>query len=186
MFGGCRLRGMSQAQVPPLAGLPRNGGRAGDNVLPFHIVDSLRLERGMRYTMKLSASQAAQEVGKSVPTITRAIKSGKLSAHKLESGGYEIDPAELFRVFPALTRNDNATPTMLGNETPIENRVLQAQIEAKDEQIALLVSERDDLRRRLDDEASERRQLSQRLLAAPDKPAGERKRSWWPWGRSND
>lgn len=161
-------------------------GRSGLTVLPFHIFDSLRLERGMRYTMKLSASQAAQEVGKSVPTITRAIKSGKLSAHRLEGGGYEIDPAELFRVFPALPRNDNATPTMLGHETPKDNRVLQTEIEMLREMLDQERSTVADLRRRLDDEAAERRQLSQRLLPTPDKPAHARKRSWWPFGTSND
>lgn len=136
--------------------------------------------------MKLSASQAAQEVGKSVPTISRAIKSGKLSATKLENGGYAIDPAELFRVFPAITRNDNATPPMLEHETPLDSRVLQAQLEAKEELIAALTSERDDLRRRLDEEASERRQLSQRLLAAPVGGADAPKRSWWRRILAND
>lgn len=42
--------------------------------------------------MKLSASQAAKAVEKSIPTVTRAIKSAKLSAAKLESGRYEVEP----------------------------------------------------------------------------------------------
>lgn len=136
--------------------------------------------------MKLSASQAAKETGKSVPTISRAIKSGKLSATRTETGGFEIDPAELFRVFPAVTRNDNVTPPKLGDETPSDNRALQTEIEMLRE---MLDQEREtvaDLRRRLDDEAAERRQLSQRLLPAPDKPAHARKRAWWPFGTSND
>ena len=43
------------------------------------------------------------EVGKSTPTKTRAIKSGRISATKNEIGGYEINPSELFRVFPPVT-----------------------------------------------------------------------------------
>ena len=49
--------------------------------------------------MKLSLSQAAKEVGKSKPTISKAIKTGRLSAEKVGQG-YQIDPAELYRVYP--------------------------------------------------------------------------------------
>jgi len=57
--------------------------------------------------MKYSAKKAAEAVGKSVPTITRATKSGKLSAEKTPGGGYSIDPSELFRVYPSV---GNVTP----------------------------------------------------------------------------
>jgi len=65
--------------------------------------------------MKYSAKKAAEAVGKSVPTITRAIKSGKLSAQKNKSGGYSIDPSELFRVYPPV---GNVTDNTLPPETP--------------------------------------------------------------------
>ena len=68
--------------------------------------------------MKLSASQAAKKTGKSVPTITRAIKSGKLSAEKSGSGGYQIEASELFRVFKAVTETPNVKGDTLGIETP--------------------------------------------------------------------
>jgi len=47
-----------------------------------------------------SLQQAAKAAGKSKPTLSRAIKAGRLSATRTESGAYEIDPAELARVFP--------------------------------------------------------------------------------------
>lgn len=72
--------------------------------------------------MKLSATQAAKRTGKSVPTITRAIKNGTLSANKLGSGGYEIDPSELFRVFPAASDDSDVTLTKLESETPALER----------------------------------------------------------------
>ena len=50
--------------------------------------------------MSYSLSEAAKAVGKSKTTIHRALKSGKISAVKLESGAYVIEPAELHRVFP--------------------------------------------------------------------------------------
>lgn len=50
--------------------------------------------------MQYSANQAAELTGKNVATITRAIKSGKISATKDQSGAWKIDGAELSRVFP--------------------------------------------------------------------------------------
>ncbi|MGF1455348.1 MAG: hypothetical protein ACFB6R_08220 [Alphaproteobacteria bacterium] len=37
-------------------------------------------------------------------TIQRAIKNGRISATKNDAGAYEIDPAELHRVFPPASR----------------------------------------------------------------------------------
>ena len=79
--------------------------------------------------MELSASQAAKKVGKSVPTITRAIKKGKLAAKPRDGGGWIIDAAELFRVWPAISSGTDATPLMLGNETPIETNALEREVE---------------------------------------------------------
>ena len=61
--------------------------------------------------MSYTLNEAAKAVGKSKTTIHRAIKSGKISASKLESGAYAIDPSELHRVFQVgtaerTTRND--------------------------------------------------------------------------------
>lgn len=50
--------------------------------------------------MSWSVSRAARETGLSKSTVSRAIKSGKLSAMRQDDGSYMIDPAELFRVYP--------------------------------------------------------------------------------------
>src|SRR3954452_4421366 len=47
-----------------------------------------------------SLRQAAQQAKTSKSTILRAIQSGRLSATRTEDGGYAIEPAELFRVYP--------------------------------------------------------------------------------------
>jgi excisionase family DNA binding protein len=47
----------------------------------------------------LTLGQAARLTGTSKTTLTRAIKAGRLSATRREDGGYEIDPAELSRVY---------------------------------------------------------------------------------------
>jgi excisionase family DNA binding protein len=72
----------------------------------------------------LSMSEAAMRTGLSKSTIHRAIKSGKLSAERQEDGSYEIDPAELFRVYrpaqPEVTRpaGHHATPADTGEPSP--------------------------------------------------------------------
>ncbi|MEP3342367.1 MAG: hypothetical protein ABJO09_08655 [Hyphomicrobiales bacterium] len=111
----------------------------------------------------LSATQAAKAVGKSVPTITRAIKSGKLSANKLDGGGYEIDPSELFRVWRAVTSSNSVTQPMLERETPKEDSVLWAKLEVMDERLSDAQATIKDLRDRLDAESAERRSLTAQI-----------------------
>jgi excisionase family DNA binding protein len=52
---------------------------------------------------------AAKHVGKSKPTISKAIKDGKLSATKV-NGVFEIEPSELLRVFPNSPKEANTAP----------------------------------------------------------------------------
>ncbi len=149
----------------------------------------------MRYT----AGQAAKATGKSIPTITRAIAKGKLSAERTGTGGYLIDASELHRVFPAvpdaLTREGVTNPHKLGHETPKPDEVLQPDTVVLTERLRILEVERErersqllsqvaDLQARLDREGEERRALAARLLPSPS-PASPSpsKPSWWLWGR---
>jgi excisionase family DNA binding protein len=131
------------------------------------------------YGMGYSLREAAKELGVSKPTVQRAIKSGRLSATRRDDGSYDIDPAELRRAFPAVTRNSNVAPDLKRGETPGETRVLQAEIDGLREQVALLKDERDDLRRRLDAEAEERRRVT--ALLTDQRPAAQpaARRGWW-------
>ena len=52
----------------------------------------------------LTLGEAEKEVGVTKSTISRAIKDGRLSAKRNEHGHYQIDPAELFRVYPPLQK----------------------------------------------------------------------------------
>lgn len=141
--------------------------------------------------MKLSASQAAQAVGKSIPTITRAIKSGKLSAERLPQGGYAIDPAELHRVWPSITQIGNTPGHTLGHETPRETGLLEAEVRMLREKIADIEAERkrersqlsetiDDLRRRLDAESTESRALMAQITDQREKES-KRARGLFSW-----
>jgi len=132
--------------------------------------------------MKYSLSEAAKATGKNKTTIQRAIKNGKISADKGDSGSYEIDPSELHRVFPPAAAQRSAQHSKR-NDTQqdsfaIENselaRVLELEkelavarertigLEAQKDQMADTIS---DLRKRLD--SSESRVTA---LLADDRP----------------
>ncbi|NSY39754.1 helix-turn-helix domain-containing protein [Leisingera sp. ANG59] len=117
--------------------------------------------------MKYTLSEAAKATGKNKTTIQRAIKSGKISAAKGNSGSYEIDPSELHRVFPPtatqhdaqheqsnVARQDNLTPTNrnLDRILELEKELAVARerangLEAQKEQMTDTIN---DLRKRLD------------------------------------
>jgi excisionase family DNA binding protein len=109
--------------------------------------------------MSYTLGQAAKATGKSKPTIQRAIKSGKMSAIKNEDGSYLIDPAELHRVFQAVTPDSNDTGDMKQSEPP----ELQEKNDLLRELLRQVESERDDLRRRLDIEAEERHKSAEEI-----------------------
>lgn len=106
----------------------------------------------MLYTL----GQAAKATGRSKPTIQRAIKSGLISAKKNENGSYTIDPAELHRVFPAVTSLDNDTGYMKQSET----QELHGETRLLRELLGQVEGERDDLRRRLDEAEAARREAA--------------------------
>lgn len=126
----------------------------------------------MRYTL----GQAAQATGKSKMTIQRVIKKGVISANKTDSGEWEIDPAELHRVFPIVTENSVSGRIMLRDDTPNDTSLLQREIEVQDEKIRQIEQQGererhqlqntiDDLRRRLDQSEEERRRTQTQLTA---------------------
>lgn len=98
---------------------------------------------------KVSASKAAKMVGKSVPTITRAIKSGKISAEPNPDGGWLIDPSELSRVWRDTPIKGDTQPNALQTETPnvtSETNVLQVELKAERDMRARLEAEIEDLK----------------------------------------
>ncbi len=59
--------------------------------------------------MEMSLSAAARASGLSKSTLSRAIKSGRLSACRAEGGsGWIVDAAELFRAYPAAAARPDA------------------------------------------------------------------------------
>ncbi len=142
--------------------------------------------------MILTLRQAAELTGKSKSTLTRAIKSGRLSASREGDGMYAIDPAELARAYPFVGRPNAQHDTRHGaprnNETePDDAAILRLRLsllvdeqnrertaaEREREQLAATVA---DLRTRLD-------RAEQRIIALIGDQAPKKKRSWWQWGR---
>ena len=60
--------------------------------------------------MALTLAEAAQAAGMNRSTILRAIKSGKISGARDESGAWTVEPVELHRVFPPAPAPPKAAP----------------------------------------------------------------------------
>ena len=126
----------------------------------------------------VTAGEAAKLVGKSVPTITRAIKSGKLSAKPRKPRGWFIERSELFRAFDPVTDETNSTSQILHHETAIKDSALQAKLEVMEQRFSDAQATIEDLRTRLDTESAERRQLTAQITDQRQQPE-PRKRSFW-------
>lgn len=90
--------------------------------------------------MSYTLNEAAKAVGKSKTTIHRAIKLGKISASKLESGAYAIDPSELHRVFQVGTaertiRNDTERDETASGTADIRLEMLEKERERERQQL---------------------------------------------------
>jgi hypothetical protein len=91
---------------------------------------------------KLSLNKAAKEAGAAKSTLLDALHSGRMSAAKNDMGHWEIDPAELFRVFPKTGSTEQEEPKSTPNETQqktsqasaleVEVKMLREQIERMD------------------------------------------------------
>jgi hypothetical protein len=126
---------------------------------------------------KLSPRDAVRLYQVSRATLTKALSDGKISAEKTDAGHWQIDPAELARIYQprepqkAVSR---ASPDQIGRDRPGQStgpdtvdmaaRLARAEaaLDAERAKVDLLQRNLDDLRR---------------MLPPPDaKP-----RRWWPW-----
>lgn len=99
--------------------------------------------------MVYTLGEAAKATGKSKATISKAIKSGRISAHKDEKGTFRIDPSELHRVYPPTVSSEHYeaqvnTPAKPDSDGAI--RELQARLEAAHERLSDKESVISDLR----------------------------------------
>ena len=94
---------------------------------------------------KLSANRAAKEAGVAKKTLLEAMSSGRLTAEKNDKGHWEIDPAELFRVYPktSLSEPEKPQPTHQENNLKTsQNSALEIEVKMLREQIERMDTER--------------------------------------------
>lgn len=142
---------------------------------------------------QLTLPQAAKATGKDRSTLFRAIKSGKLTATKNAAGDYQVDVAELIRVYgplkaatlqtsaadvapqpQATAENTNATNDLLREVEflRLRNKELEADKAAATEREKWLQAKLDELTPAVK-LLTDQRQVK-------DEPT---KRNWWPFGR---
>jgi len=117
--------------------------------------------------MSLSPSEAAKHVGLTKQSVIKAIRSGRLSAIKDASGGWSIEPVELFRVWPAVSQDTGKVTPQVDAGLPPENNEVVAALKG---QIELLRSQLDDVRV----DRNHWRQIAERSLLTDQRPASER------------
>jgi hypothetical protein len=144
-----------------------------------------------------SIRDAAREAGVSKTSILRAIQSGRMSAPRKDDGGYAIDPAELFRVFPpqgtGVGQRDRSEDASPGQTVPPSSETadhlsarfaaLEAEVQALKELVRRLDLDKVDLKSDRDAWKNQA-ESAQRLLTVCKEASAERRRGWWPWQRS--
>ena len=95
----------------------------------------------------LTLGEAAKETGVQKSTLSKALKSGKISYFEKTSAGYKIEPSELFRVYPRkprVTVSDTVVSEQL--DTPEKNADfirLQVEVEQLRERLTETQEQRD-------------------------------------------
>jgi len=114
--------------------------------------------------MYFTLGQAAKETGKSKATISKYLNNGRLSFLSKDTNGYKIDAAELFRVFPKPEQqtgiNEQSRTPTVNTDLHFKNMELQIKLDAANKDIEYLKADKEDYKKRLDDEANERRKLT--------------------------
>ena len=147
--------------------------------------------------MAIGLSEAAAATGVNRSTIYRAWKAGRLSAARTDTGQIEVDPAELFRVFPPVASQQGAHDAVphgaqanATDNNALHDNALEAEVQLLREMLDAMREDRNAWRDQASKEREDRRELAQRLaLAAPivaalplrqRRPAlPEPRRPWW-------
>jgi len=83
----------------------------------------------------LMMGQAAKQAGVSKAAFSRAIKSGKISANKNAIGGWDVDPADLYRVNLVSAGTVSGNSSMNRNappaNAPTETAILVARLDVE-------------------------------------------------------
>ena len=139
---------------------------------------------------KLSLNKAAKEASVAKSTLLEALNYGRMSAKKNDKGHWQIDPAELFRVFPksSSTEQKKPKPTPIENQQKtIQNSALEVEVKMLREQIDRMDTERERERAQFTDQIEALREQAERqsadhrqaLAALTDQRQIKAKRGLW-------
>jgi excisionase family DNA binding protein len=125
--------------------------------------------------MSYTLAEAARACGIDKSTVRRAVRSGRISGTRDETGVWHVEAVELHRVFPPHSDSGRnmavpaADPTVAPRDAPADA--------ATDALVAALQKTVDDLRGERDRLLVIIEGQAQRLLPAPRRP-------WWRWRRT--
>ncbi len=149
----------------------------------------------------LSLREAAEQAGVSKSTVFRAVQSGRMSAPRTDDGGFAIDPAELFRVYPPKSAAERVAAHSKGQDAldqdAVTLRVRNAELEAENKGLRAMAEE---LRQSRDKWESQAERLVRQLAPPPVSTvstvstvpsvanvrasSGPAPRGWWPFRRA--
>lgn len=127
---------------------------------------------------KLSLREAAKTFDVSRPTLTKALKIGKISGDQDAAGGWKVDYSELARVYQTRMPNTAKTGKAEVVNFTDENTTFTGEIERL--KAALSLSEaRVEAAERLAQERAERIEDLRRMLPPPPPAPQVQRRKWW-------
>lgn len=104
------------------------------------------LKKQSRTMEKLSLNKAAKEASVAKSTLLEALNSGRMSAGKNDKGHWQIDPSELFRVFPKTVSAEQRKPKQTPYDSlqkTTENGALEVEVKMLREMLEETRADRD-------------------------------------------
>lgn len=124
----------------------------------------------------ISLREAERRYNVTRPTLSKALKNGKISGKRNDKGHWEVDTSELARVYEARggipAKGTDEFATKHTPETVKDNSALQAELDAVRTELAVAKALADERGRILDTMVKQ--------ITDETKPEAS-KRRWWPW-----
>jgi hypothetical protein len=126
--------------------------------------------------MGMSLAEAASATGVNRSTLFRAYKSGRMSATRTDAGAIEVEPVELFRVFPPVApsalQSDAPHPRAqepVAPDNALQTNALEVEVRMLREMLETMRNDRD----------AWREQAGKITAALPPPAAPSPRRPWW-------
>lgn len=136
--------------------------------------------------MSYSLAEAAKAAGRSKPAILSAIQKGRISAKKNDFGLWEIDPAELHRVYKPISQPvtgfERDLPVLV-YEKEAKIKELEARLQALEELKKEIQGRNEDLKQERDNwkQQADEWRMQAKALPSPEVAATATKKSLWWW-----